>query len=76
MSNEQNPEEGAEFPRAGDARPREEKKNQPHYLGDKVDESVRRMEEEGTPMSEHAEELLDEAERKIHQAAEGTDTDA
>ncbi len=75
MGNEQQ-DEGAEFPSATDTRSREEQKNQPHYLGDKVDDAVHRMEEEGTPMSDHAEELLAEAERKIHEVADEPASDA
>lgn len=54
-----------QFPGADDARPREEKKNQPHYLGDKVDRAVHRMEEEGEPMSERAQALVEEGEAEL-----------
>lgn len=61
--------EVAQFPSADDTRPEEEKKNQPHYLGDKVDEAVHRMEEKGEPMSDAAQRLVEEGKAAIDEAA-------
>ncbi|MDQ4079035.1 MAG: hypothetical protein M3220_22680 [Chloroflexota bacterium] len=66
-------EEGAEFPRATDARPREQKKNQPHYIGDKVDRTVERMQEEGTEMSDEAEALLEEGREELREIGDSPD---
>ncbi|MGH2543499.1 MAG: hypothetical protein ACRDIB_11900 [Ardenticatenaceae bacterium] len=57
--------EDAEFPRTDDTRSREETDNRPHYLGDKVDAAVERMEEEGTPMSDKAERLLQQGKEAL-----------
>lgn len=63
--------EADQFPPVINARPEEEKKNQPEYLGDKADEAVERMENNGPPLSDEAEQLLEQGIRDIHDAAEG-----
>lgn len=58
-------EEGVEFPRSDDARPRESKKNQPHYLGDKVDNAVERMVEGGDPLPDETQDVIEKNEARL-----------